>query len=71
MTNTTGNPQDAGDRTGGDARFAIPLTELERDAHVPYEDRRTEIAEDPAEPVMRPHQLNWIKATGVVGDGRW
>lgn len=57
--------------SGGDATYAIPLTELERDAHVPYADRTTGLAEDPADPVMRPHQLNWIKATGVVGDGRW
>lgn len=64
MTDDPANPTASSD-------YAVPLTELERDAHVPYEDRRTEIAEDPADPVKRPHELNWIKATGVVGDGRW
>jgi len=68
MTDDTGTR--AANREAGHD-YAITLTELEREAHVPYEDRRTEIGENPPEPVRRPHELNWIKATGVVGDGRW
>ena len=50
--------------------YAVPLDDLERDAHVPVDEQVTAQPEPPATGPLEPEELDRLRLLGVTGAGR-
>ena len=53
-----------------DAKYDVPLSDLERSAHVPVEDQVTEQGEPPPPMPLAAEELDRQRLLGITGAGR-